>query len=172
MQTSGSLKDTQSGFRAYPVAVLNWLKLHDKGFSFEVEVLVKSAWAGIEIKEVDVSVQYLPSRERVSHFHLVKDNLALSLLNTRLTMRAVLPLPQKRFLPSKDGLENISIFHPMKSLRILSRNTSPDTAGGIGRDGRIDRDPPAGRVLDPDRPLHGQLFRPQQNDGFEFQSGL
>lgn len=135
VQTSGSLKDTQSGFRAYPVAVLNWLKLHDKGFSFEVEVLVKSAWAGIEIKEVDVSVQYLPSPERVSHFHLVKDNLALSLLNTRLTMRAVLPLPQKRFLPSKDGLENISIFHPLKSLRILSRNTSPErlaVSAGMG----------------------------------------
>ena len=99
VQTSGSLKDTQSGFRAYPVAVLTWLKLHDKRFSFEVEVLVKAAWAGIEIKEVDISVHYPPSRERVSHFHLFKDNLALSLLNTRLTMRAVLPLPQKQFMP-------------------------------------------------------------------------
>jgi glycosyltransferase involved in cell wall biosynthesis len=125
VQTSGSLKDTQSGFRAYPVAVLSWLKLHDKGFSFEIEVLVKAAWAGIEIKEVDVSVHYLPSCERVSHFHLVKDNLALSLLNTKLTMRAVLPLPHKRFIPSKEGLEKISIFHPMKSLRTLSKNTSP-----------------------------------------------
>lgn len=125
VQTSGSLKDTQSGFRAYPVAVLTWLKLHDKRFSFEIEVLVKAAWAGIEIKEVDISVHYPPSPERVSHFHLVKDNLALSLLNTRLTMRAVLPLPHKRFIPSAEGLENISIFHPLRSLRILSRNTSP-----------------------------------------------
>ncbi len=125
VQTSGSLKDTQSGFRAYPIAVLTWLKLHDKRYSFEVEVLVKAAWAGVEIKEVDISVHYPPSQERVSHFHLLKDNLALSLLNTRLTMRAILPLPQKQFIPSKDGLENISIFHPLKSLRILGRNTSP-----------------------------------------------
>jgi glycosyltransferase involved in cell wall biosynthesis len=125
VQTSGSLKDTQSGFRAYPVAVLTWLKLHDKRFSFEVEVLVKAAWAGIEIKEVDISVHYPPAQERVSHFHLVKDNLALSLLNTRLTMRAILPLPHKRFIPSEEGLENISVFHPLKSLRILSKNTSP-----------------------------------------------
>jgi glycosyltransferase involved in cell wall biosynthesis len=125
VQTSGSLKDTQSGFRAYPVAVLTWLKLHDKRFSFEIEVLVKAAWAGIEIKEVDVSVHYLPPRERISHFNLVKDNLALSLLNTKLTMRAVLPLPHKRFIPSAEGLENISVFHPLRSLRILSRNTSP-----------------------------------------------
>jgi glycosyltransferase involved in cell wall biosynthesis len=125
VQTSGSLKDTQSGFRAYPVAVLTWLKLHDRRYSFEVEVLVKAAWAGIEIKEVDISVHYPPAQERISHFHLIKDNLALSLLNTRLTMRAILPLPQKRFLPTAEGLENISIFHPVKSLRILSRNTSP-----------------------------------------------
>ena len=125
VQTSSSLKDTQSGFRAYPVAVLTWLKLFDKGFSFEVEVLVKAAWAGIEIMEVDISVFYPPARERVSHFHLIKDNLALSLLHTRLTMRAILPLPQKRFIPTQDGLENISIFHPLKSLSILSKNTSP-----------------------------------------------
>jgi uncharacterized protein (DUF2062 family) len=125
VQTSGSLKDTQSGFRAYPLAVLAWLKLHDKRYSFEVEVLVKAAWAGIEIKEVDISVYYPPSRERISHFHLIKDNLALSLLNTRLTMRAVLPLPHKRFTPTEAGLENISVFHPLKSLRILSKNTSP-----------------------------------------------
>ena len=125
VQTSSSLKDTQSGFRAYPIAVLNWLKLHDKRYSFEVEVLVKAAWAGIEIKEVDISVYYPPSRDRISHFDLIKDNLALSLLNTKLTMRAVLPLPQKRFIPTRDGLENISIFHPLKSLSILSKNTSP-----------------------------------------------
>jgi glycosyltransferase involved in cell wall biosynthesis len=125
VQTSGSLKDTQSGFRAYPVAVLTWLKLHDQRYSFEIEVLVKAAWAGIEIKEVDISVFYPPSRERVSHFDLIKDNLALSLLNTRLTMRAVLPLAQRRFIPTKDGLENISILHPLKSLKILSKNTSP-----------------------------------------------
>ena len=125
VQTSGSIKDTQSGFRAYPISVLHWLKIRDKRFSFEIEVLVKAAWAGIKIKEVDISVFYPPTRERVSHFHLVKDNLALSWLNTRLTMRAVLPLPHKQFRPSADGLENISIFHPLKSLNILSKNTSP-----------------------------------------------
>lgn len=125
VQTSSSLKDTQSGFRAYPIPVLNWLKLHDRGYSFEVEVLVKAAWAGIEIKEVDISVYYPPSSDRISHFHLVKDNLALSLLNTKLTLRAVLPLPHKRFIPTPDGLENISILHPLKSLSLLSKNTSP-----------------------------------------------
>jgi glycosyltransferase involved in cell wall biosynthesis len=97
VQTSSSLKDTQSGFRAYPLAVLAWLKVHDQRFSFEVEVLVKAAWAGIEIKEVYISVFYPPSRERVSHFHLIRDNLALSLLNTRLTLRALVPLPHRHF---------------------------------------------------------------------------
>ncbi len=97
IQTGHSLKDTQSGFRVYPVAVLSWLKLHEKRFSFEVEVSVKAAWAGIEIKEVDISVHYPLYGERVSHFHLFKDNLALTLLNTRLTLRAFIPMPHRQF---------------------------------------------------------------------------
>jgi len=107
-QTGRSLKDTQSGFRAYPVAVLNWLKLYDKRFSFEVEVLVKAAWAGIELKEVDISVHYPVNSERVSHFHLFKDNLDLTLLNTRLTIRAVVPRPHRRFpgLQGRFGKDN------------------------------------------------------------------
>src|SRR5512145_200901 len=44
VETGFSLKDTQSGFRAYPLAIFEWLTLHDRRYSFEVEVLVKAAW--------------------------------------------------------------------------------------------------------------------------------
>jgi glycosyltransferase involved in cell wall biosynthesis len=114
VQTGRSLQDTQSGFRAYPIDVLNWLKLHDRRFSFEVEVLVKAAWAGIELREVDISVRYPVSGERISHFHLFKDNLALTMLNTRLTIRAFVPWPHKQFTAVKDGSETISTFHSIK----------------------------------------------------------
>ncbi len=57
-------------------------------------MLVKAAWAGVPLREVPVSVTYPP--ERVSHFHRLRDNLRLSLLNTRLTMRAILPWPHRR----------------------------------------------------------------------------
>ncbi len=126
VQTGRSLKDTQSGFRAYPVAVLEWLKLHEKRFSFEIEVLVKAAWAGIAPKEVDISVHYPAPEARISHFHPLKDNLALTLLNTRLTIRAILPIPQRSFMAERDGSEKISILHPAASLKgLLRKNTSP-----------------------------------------------
>ena len=126
VQTGSSLKDTQSGFRAYPVAVLEWLKLREKRFSFEIEVLVRAAWAGIALKDVDISVHYPARGARISHFHPLMDNLALTLLNTRLTIRAIVPIPQKNFIAERDGSEMMSFLHPMASLRgLLRRNTSP-----------------------------------------------
>ena len=88
METGRSLGDAQSGFRAYPIALFNDLNLHERRYSFEIEVLVKAAWAGVELREVDISIYYPSSAERVSHFHLLWDNLRLSLLNARLIIRA------------------------------------------------------------------------------------
>jgi glycosyltransferase involved in cell wall biosynthesis len=136
VETGYSLKDTQSGFRAYPVIILKWLKLHEKGYSFEVEVLVKAAWAWIALKEVDISVFYPEPDKRISHFRPFMDNLALTILNTRLTIRAILPIPQRRFTEAKDDTEKITILHPVKSLKILlGKNVSPErlaTSGGLG----------------------------------------
>lgn len=95
-ETGRSLGDAQSGFRAYPIALFKHLNLRERRYSFEIEVLVKAAWAGIELREVDISIYYPSPAERVSHFHLFWDNLRLSLLNARLIMRAVIPLPHRK----------------------------------------------------------------------------
>jgi glycosyltransferase involved in cell wall biosynthesis len=135
VQTGCSLNDTQSGFRAYPIALFDRLKLYDKRYSFEIEVLVKAAWAGIALREVDISVHY-PEREmRVSHFHPFMDNLRLTTLNTRLTVRALLPMPHRRFVETADAIK-VSIFHPVKSLKtLIKRDVSPEKlalSGGLG----------------------------------------
>ena len=93
IQTGQSIGDSQSGFRAYPLKVLERLKLHESGFAFEVEVLVKAAWAGVELREVDISVHYPPPHERISHFNFLTDNVRLTLLNTKLTLRSFAPIP-------------------------------------------------------------------------------
>jgi hypothetical protein len=80
--------------------VLENLRLHEKRYTFEVEVLVKAAWAGVELRQVDVSVYYPPAKERISHFRLFVDNLRLSFLNTKLTMRSIAPLPHKKIVDS------------------------------------------------------------------------
>ena len=136
LQTGQAIRDTQSGFRSYPLVVLDRLKLHENGYAFEVEVLVKAAWAGIALREVDISVYYPPGSERISHFHVFRDNLRLSLLNTKLTLRSFVPMPHRRILDGAKGDHKISIWHPLRSLKaLLTENLSPGqlaTAGAMG----------------------------------------
>ena len=96
VETGRLLGDTQSGYRGYPVRALNALKLRERRYAFENEVLAKGVWAGIELLEVDVSTFYPADDIRVSHFHLFKDNMRLSMLNARLTLRAMLPWPHRK----------------------------------------------------------------------------
>ena len=134
LQTGQSLGDTQSGFRAYPLVVLERLKLREKGFAFEVEVLVKSAWAGINLKEVDISVYYPPAGERISHFDVFRDNLRLTLLNTLLTLRSLAPVPHRQILDPDRS--RVSVWRPIRSLKLLlTENASPGqlaAAGALG----------------------------------------
>jgi glycosyltransferase involved in cell wall biosynthesis len=136
IQTGHTARDCQSGFRGYPLSVLQWLKLKENHYDFEVEVLVKAAWAGIDVKEVDISVYYPPPGERISHFDLFRDNLRLTLLNTRLTVRSIIPVPHRRFRPVKGQGEKITLLRPLRSLSILlTGNNSPEQlaiAGGLG----------------------------------------
>ena len=137
LQTGKTLGDAQSGFRTYPLSMLENLKLYEQRYTFEIEVLVKAAWAGVELLEVDISVYYPPAQERVSHFHLFLDNLRLSLLNAKLTMRSVAPLPHRKIVNSRHRAgEKITVLHPLKSLKtLLTENTSPErlaAAGALG----------------------------------------
>jgi uncharacterized protein (DUF2062 family) len=88
--TGIKLPDTQSGYRLYPLNPLSEIKLYTWRFEFEVEVLVRSAWKGINIMPVPVKVFYPPGNERVSHFRPFTDFLRISILNTVLVLLALL----------------------------------------------------------------------------------
>lgn len=136
VQTGRSVGDSQSGFRAYPLAVINELTLHEKHYSFEVEVLVKAIWAGINVIDVDVNVYYPPGDKRVTHFRGFKDNLRLSILNTKLTMRSILPWPHRKILFDKEKKKIVSIWHPVNSIRaLLTENASPEKIAIAGAAG-------------------------------------
>lgn len=82
--------DSQSGFRAYPIAETLALGARARRFQFEVEILVLARWAGIPVVEVPVSVAYPPAGERVSHFLRGRDSLRNAAVFTRLlALRAV-----------------------------------------------------------------------------------
>jgi len=87
-------------------------------------VLVKAAWAGVTIKDIDISVHYPPSEKRISHFKFFWDNARLTNLNTKLTIRSFLPVPHKKLI--RKNTYRFSIFKPLKSIRFfLDHNVSP-----------------------------------------------
>lgn len=119
------LADTQSGLRLYPVEELLQLRLTRSRYDFEIEVIVKSAWAGITIESVPVSVHYPKAEERISHFHKVKDNFRLSMLHTSLIARRLLPLPHKQLVTNrkKNGVKAFT-GNPWTVLKTICREHS------------------------------------------------
>jgi len=136
VQTGKSLADTQSGFRAYPVKIIQGLRLRETRYSYEIEVLVRAAWAGVELRDIDISVYYPPSDERISHFRGFMDNFRLTLLNTKLTMRSIAPWPHRKLVESGEVEQKISVLQPLRSLRtLLTENLTPGqlaAAGAVG----------------------------------------
>jgi glycosyltransferase involved in cell wall biosynthesis len=85
-------RDTQSGFRLYPVEQTMQLGCREPGFAFEMEVLVRAGWAGLRLQHVEVDVLYdWPGR--VSHFDTCADNLRFTWLSFRMFWGMVLRLP-------------------------------------------------------------------------------
>ncbi len=133
IQTGCKVADTQCGFRAYPVFIFEGLSLAETRYAFEVEILVKAAWAGLFIKNVEVSVRYFKKDARMSHFRPFMDNLRISLLNTRLTLRALIPWPHRQILKPEAPGRRITVLHPIRSMKMLLRqNLTPKTAAASG----------------------------------------
>jgi glycosyltransferase involved in cell wall biosynthesis len=78
--TGIKLPDTQSGFRLYPIGKYRNMKFFTGKFEFEIEVMVRSAWAGINVTSEPVSVYY--GSDRVSHFRPGPDVFRITMLNT------------------------------------------------------------------------------------------
>lgn len=123
IQTGYTISDMQSGFRAYPIEVFNTLKLWENRYSFEIEIIIKAIWAGFEIREIPIVAYYPPKNERISHFRAFMDNLRISLLNARLTVRALTPLSFNRKALDVEG--KLGLSHPLRTFSILSKGSSP-----------------------------------------------
>lgn len=84
LQTFQRLPDTQSGLRVYPLRRLHGLRWMSARYEAELTLLVFSAWAGVKLLPVPVSVYYPPRDQRVTHFRPGRDFTRISVLNTLL----------------------------------------------------------------------------------------
>ena len=101
LQTGLRLPDTQTGFRVYPLHNLPCLSLLTYRYESELELLVFSAWRGVRIVPVPVSVSY--PADRVSHFRPFRDFFRISLLNTILCLLAIVYGYPRMLLCRKKG---------------------------------------------------------------------
>lgn len=123
VQTGRKLTDTQTGYRAYPLKHLHGLGILTSRYEAELELLVFSAWNGVNIVSVPIKVYYPPKSERVSHFNPALDFTRISILNTILCFGALLY-----------GAPSM-LYHRIKTRRIFTKELTPFTR--IGKERRI-----------------------------------
>lgn len=94
-ETGIKLQDTQSGYRLYPLKKIP-KKYFTPKFEFEIEIIVRTAWKHVPVKNVPVKVLYDPA-ERVSHFRPFRDFTRISILNTILVFITIFYIIPRNF---------------------------------------------------------------------------
>ena len=100
VETGQELSDTQSGYRLYPLDKIQNIHFFTSRYEFEVEIIVRAAWRGVNVENVPIKVYYPPVEERVSHFRPFHDFFRISILNTVLVLYAFLIWYPWRFVRS------------------------------------------------------------------------
>lgn len=89
VQTGQYMRDTQTGYRLYPLKKLRGLALLTSRYEAELELMVFASWHGVKLVSEPVNVFYPPREERVSHFRPGKDFMRITILNMVLCLLAV-----------------------------------------------------------------------------------
>lgn len=118
------IRDTQCGFRAYPLAPINSLECTSPRYEYEIEILISAAWNEIPVKSMPIHLLYHPPEERVSHFRPVRDFLRISKVNSKAAIVRI-------FLPKHiRKTKGLSLREKLKAFLIheLKSNTAPHYA--------------------------------------------
>jgi glycosyltransferase involved in cell wall biosynthesis len=87
VETGIRLRDTQCGFRSYPLALVEKLKIKSGRYAFELEFMVRAAWIGTSVVAVPVKCTYVDGI-RNSHFRPVKDLAHITFMNIGLVLQS------------------------------------------------------------------------------------
>jgi len=115
-----SIPDSQCGYRAYPVQALRRIHCRAHYYNFEVEILVRGVWAGLELLPVDISVVYSDDTQSASHFKPFLDNARISFTYAGLVIRNFSPWPHKTlFGVKRDEKLKTFFLNPWRTLKML-----------------------------------------------------
>lgn len=87
-ETGLPLTDTQCGFRCYPLRRVSQVEVNSQRYAYELELMVRSAWAGVRVVAQPVSADYAAPTSRLSHFDPWRDLARISWLHLRLAREA------------------------------------------------------------------------------------
>jgi uncharacterized protein (DUF2062 family) len=107
VETGVRMADTQCGYRCYPLAALRPLRVSSGRYAFELEIMVKAAWAGIPLVALPVEADYAAPTSRLSHFRPWRDMAEISWLHSRLCMQACFVPPALRRLAAQGALREM-----------------------------------------------------------------
>lgn len=89
------IPDTMCGFRVYPLAAMAAFLASGervgRRMDFDIEVVVRLYWRGTPLVPLPVKVIYPP--DNTSNFRMLRDNLRISAMHTRLVFTLLLRLP-------------------------------------------------------------------------------
>lgn len=131
VETGQTLSDTQSGYRLYPLEKLQKIYFITRRYEFEVEIIVRAAWRGVNVENIPIKVYYPPVEERVSHFRPLQDFTRISILNTVLVLYALLIYYPWKFVRSLTPT-NIKNFIDKQILHSKDSNLRMAAAMGWG----------------------------------------
>lgn len=131
VETGRTLMDTQSGYRLYPLHKLRNMRFFSGRYEFEVEVMVRATWRGVNVENCPVKVYYPSAEERVSHFKPLKDFARISLLNTVLVLFALLVYYPWKFVRALTWA-NIKQFFDTQVVHCSDSNARMAAAMGWG----------------------------------------
>lgn len=124
VETGLEMPDTQSGFRLYPLHALHKMHFFTRKYEFEIEVIVRAAWRGIDVIPAPIDVFYPEKEERVTHFRPFKDFFRISVLNTVLVLLAFLFHHPRRVFNAYRKKSLKQIFREVKdSAAVLPNHT-------------------------------------------------
>lgn len=128
LQTGAVLADPRCGRRVYPLWLLAHLRLRVSGPLADTEVLVKTIWAGVAVREAPLPAT--PSTRRPAR-RWWEALLGLG-LNIHYALRAVVPIPHRQIVAAAPGdASRVSLRRPLESIRrLLAEGVSPAGLGG------------------------------------------
>ncbi|MEK7781481.1 MAG: DUF2062 domain-containing protein [Verrucomicrobiota bacterium] len=88
VETGVRLRDTQCGFRCYPLALVQQLKIRSNRYAYELEFMVRAAWVGTSVVPVPVKCTYAVDQTGASHFRPVRDFVHITNMNILLVLQS------------------------------------------------------------------------------------